>query len=310
MTDKNTDMLKNYEDRENFQIIKEKLGSLFDISEKETSVYLLLLTHKNLTANEISRIARIQRTRVYEIFRNLKTKGLVELSSENPKRFNAISPRIAIDNWIFNRKRHFEKKSSMLLDLLPTLMKIWKNQHQETLSNRVSLISVDLIKEVIPQEMKIAQKNLYLALRDPVQDVSTFTSVHTELFEPYAISKAIQSFLRRGVLLHILIGDPEFFLKNAHPIMLKTLMNGLIEGTIEVRTLHHHFPQSFLLVDDNLVYIFFLSSSQNTYNEALRAESKSLRDLFRLVWEKFWEEATPINLDSVLKMVEAKKNKG
>lgn len=82
--------------------------------------------------------------------------------------------------------------------------------------------------------------------------------------------------------------------------MLKTLANGLIEGTIEVRSFNEPFPQSFLLVDDERVYLFFLSAYRNTQNEANRAESRSLRQFNCHFWLKFWQESTPLDLTEVI----------
>jgi hypothetical protein len=82
--------------------------------------------------------------------------------------------------------------------------------------------------------------------------------------------------------------------------MLRTLLNGFIDGTIEVRALYEPFPQSFLLVDDERVYLFFLSLNRETQNEALKAENQSLRSFFSLIWQRLWKEATPLDLDRVI----------
>ena len=100
--------------------------------------------------------------------------------------------------------------------------------------------------------------------------------------------------------MKILVGDSGDFLKRVHPKKLKVLLSGLIDGTIEVRALNEPFPQSFLLVDDERVYIFFLSVYQENYSEAIRAESPSLNKFFILTWNRFWEDATPLTLDKIL----------
>ncbi len=291
---------KAFQRIDDFNEFKEKVKTLFDLSESEVSTYMILLMNDRLTAAELSKIAGIQRTRIYEIFRRLKEKELVTLSSENPQRFSVVSPRIAIDNWLFKRRRLLEEKSSQLLGILPTLQKIWNDQHEELLGTRVSLISEDNIREIIPQEMKIAQKKLCLALRDPSLENPQLGGSFIRLFDPRAFHNGIQNFLERGVQLQILIGDPDIFLKRAHPHKLKSLARGLIDETIEVRALNKPFPQSFLLVDDERVYLFFLSNYRESQNEAIRAESQSLREFFSLVWQKFWNAATPLTLEKVL----------
>ncbi|GAG44400.1 unnamed protein product, partial [marine sediment metagenome] len=114
----------------------------------------------------------------------------------------------------------FEEKKSLLFDFLPTLQKLWNNQYEEHLCSRVSLISEDLVKEIIPQEIRAAHKKIYIALRDPSPEITFSTNTFTRLFDPRTFKIGIQSFLKRGVRLHILIGDPKLFLEKSHPIML------------------------------------------------------------------------------------------
>ena len=63
-----------------------------------------------------------------------------------------------------------------------------------------------------------------------------------------------------------------------------TLVNGLLDGIIEVRSLNIHLPQSFLLVDSKRLYLFFFDESQGGIREALRTENQSLTEFFRLIW--------------------------
>lgn len=299
----NRKKLRDYNNNEDLNNIKERLRSLFDLSGKEVKVYMILLINDKLTATEVSKFAEIQRTRTYEIFRRLREKNLVVLTSENPQCYSVISPRIAIDSLLLKHKELFEEKSSLLLKFLPTLQKLWNDQYEELLSSRVSLISEDLVKEVLPKEIRDANKNLYLAIRDPASEITLSTCTFTRLFDPRYFEIGIQNFSKRGARLHILIGDPELFLKKSHPIMLKTLVQGLAEGTIEVKTINEHFPQSFLLVNDLRVYLFFFNPYQDLYNEAIRAECQGLRDFFKLVWQKFWVDATPLDTEKLLKKI-------
>lgn len=283
--------------------IKDKLQTILDLSENEISVYFVLLTNDKLTANNLSLITQIQRTRIYDIVRRLKEKDLIELISDNPQRYSAVSPRVAIDNYLFKRRQNIEVESSKLTSLLPTMQKIWNDQHEEILGHRVSLVSEEFIQQIIPQEMKIAQNKLCLGLRD-FSEKSPLR--HTKLFDPREFSMGIQDFLQRGVLLHILIGDDELFLEKSHPFMLKTLLNGLLAGTIEVRAINSEFPQSFFIVDDERVFLFFLNDRYDAYSEAMRASNRSMRDFFKIIWKKFWVEATPLNIEAVVKAIDIK----
>ncbi|MHA1941943.1 MAG: TrmB family transcriptional regulator [Candidatus Hodarchaeales archaeon] len=286
---------------------KEQIKSLFDLSESEVTVFMHLLVNEKLTATEIASATGIQRTRTYEIFRQLREKELIELTSENPQKYSIVSPRIAFDNWLIKSQQRLESKKSLLMDVLPAIQRIWNEQHESHISNRISLISEDLVKEIIPQEIKIAQKAIYLALKDPSSSSRTYGTHAARLFDPFMFNTGIQGLLKRGVKLYILIGNIDIFIKNAHPVLLKTLMNGLIDGIIEVKALNEHLPQSFLLVDFERLYLFFLDESQGTMREAMRTGKRSLTEFFTLIWEKFWESATGLELEKVVNELKTEK---
>ncbi|MHA1443369.1 MAG: TrmB family transcriptional regulator [Candidatus Hodarchaeales archaeon] len=289
-----------------FPDLKLQIKSLFDLSESEVKVYMQLLANDKLTATRISEITDIQRTRTYEIFRNLREKELIELISENPQKYSVVSPRIAIDNWLLKSQRRLEKKKTTLMKILPSIQQIWNSQHEDFISNRISFISEDLVREIIPHEIKNARKEIYLALKDPTSRTSTHKGHAGRLFDPLMFNEGIQDFLQRGVKLHILLGKSDQFIGRAHPVLLKTLINGLIDETIEVKSLNEHFPQSFLLVDKERVYLFFLEEFSSSMKEALRAESQSLTEFFSLVWSKLWNDAIPIDLESVIQALNEK----
>jgi sugar-specific transcriptional regulator TrmB len=289
-----------------FPDLKSQIKGLFDLSESEVKVYMQLLANDKLTATEISEITKIQRTRTYEIFRNLREKELIELISENPQEHSVVSPRIAIDNWLLKSQRILEKKKTTLMNILPSIQQLWNSQREDFISSRISLISEDLVREIIPHEIKNARKEIYLALKDPSSHTSTYTGHTARLFDPLMFNEGIQNFLQRGVKLYILLGKSDLFIRRSHPVLLKTLINGLIDGTIEVKSLNIPFPQSFLLVDKERVYLFFLEAFSSSMKEALRAESRSLTEFFSLVWTKLWKDSEPIDLESVIQTLNDK----
>lgn len=276
--------------------MKQHLQILFKLSKKEIDVYFQLLINEKLTATELSQSTKIQRTRIYEVIRSLKENGLVELRSIAPKEFSAIAPRKALDNWLFQRRKLYEEESSKMLSLLPSLQSIWKRGNEEFLGSRVTLITEDLVKEILPIEVQSAKKHLHLAIRDPSSSTSTATTMFERLFDPLPIVKDIQNLSGKGVKLHILIGDPEQFIQRTSPYLQNTLVNGLKSENIVVKSLGMAFPQSFMLVDDIRIYLFFLDSHEDSHSEALRAESLSLVELFKLIWDLFWTKARPIHL--------------
>ncbi|PWI46448.1 hypothetical protein CEE45_16720, partial [Candidatus Heimdallarchaeota archaeon B3_Heim] len=208
--------------------------------------------------------------------------------------------RLAFDNWLLISQQRIEAKKSMLMDVLPSIQEIWNEQHENQISNRISLVSENLIREIIPQEIKTAQKTIYLALKDPPSSNRKKISHAGRLFDPFMFNTGIQGLLKRGVKLSILIGNIDLFIQKSHPVLLKTLVNGLVDGIIDIKALNSHLPQSFLLVDSKRLYLFFLDDVQAEKGEALRTERRSLAEFFILVWEKFWSSASTIDFEHVV----------
>ncbi|MHA1975749.1 MAG: TrmB family transcriptional regulator [Candidatus Hodarchaeales archaeon] len=294
--------------RDNLISLKEQIKTLLDLSDSESTIFMHLLRNDEFTAAEIAKATGIQRTRTYEVFRQLREKELIELTSENPQKYSIVSPRLAFDNWILKSQQKIESKKSMLMDVLPSIQDIWNEQHENLITGRISLISENLVKEIIPQEIRTAKKVILLALKDTPTPNKTYSSHAGRLFDPFMFNTGIQGLLKRGVKLFILIGNIELFIQNAHPVLLKTLINGLIDGIIEVRSLNIHLPQSFLLVDSERLYLFFFDETQGGMREALRTEKQSLTEFFKLIWDKFWIDASEIDLENVVNKLKAEKS--
>ncbi|MHA2238361.1 MAG: TrmB family transcriptional regulator [Candidatus Hodarchaeales archaeon] len=287
--------------------LKEQIKTLLDLSESECTVFMHLLQNNELTATEIAKATGIQRTRTYEIFRQLREKELIELTSENPQKYAIVSPRLAFDNWLLKSQQRLETKKSMLMDVLPSIQEIWNEQHENLITKRLSLISETLVKEIIPQEIRSAKQAIFLALKDSPKRDKGVGSHAGRLFDPFMFNTGIQGLLKRGVKLFILIGNIDNFIQNAHPVLLKTLINGLLDGIIEVRSLNIHLPQSFLLVDSERLYLFFFDETQGGVREALRTERRSLTEFFNLIWQNFWDNSSEIELDNVVNKLKDEK---
>ncbi len=85
--------------------------------EREVRIYLALLKNYSLTALQISKEVRIDRTTTYDILERLINKGIVSTSVRNgTKHFTALKPRELL--------LHFKEKYGLLANILPELNKI------------------------------------------------------------------------------------------------------------------------------------------------------------------------------------------
>ena len=86
--------------------LKEFLSKL-KLSNYEINVYLSLLNSKSLSAREIIKRSGVPRGRIYNVLKDLMSKGMVHIQDSRPKIYKAIPPNRAMNNLI----SHIEEKS-------------------------------------------------------------------------------------------------------------------------------------------------------------------------------------------------------
>ncbi|MFH1089794.1 MAG: helix-turn-helix domain-containing protein [Candidatus Uhrbacteria bacterium] len=93
-------------------------------SEKETNVYLALLTLGKGTVSEIARQAEMNRTTGYDILSKLVNYGLVSVSGKEPKQEYVAESPDKVVNFLENKKRETEKQIVGAKKFLPQLKSI------------------------------------------------------------------------------------------------------------------------------------------------------------------------------------------
>jgi sugar-specific transcriptional regulator TrmB len=69
------------------------------LSEYESAAYLALLQEGRATANDVATAADVPQSRVYDVLDRLNTKGFVKTQPGRPKKFGAVGPERAIDQY-------------------------------------------------------------------------------------------------------------------------------------------------------------------------------------------------------------------
>jgi sugar-specific transcriptional regulator TrmB len=77
----------------------------YGLSDQEALLYVALVK-KSSTASDVAEKTGIQRTRIYEIARELEAKGFIEMSLERPVIFRAVNPESVLKKL----KSDYEKK--------------------------------------------------------------------------------------------------------------------------------------------------------------------------------------------------------
>ena len=87
----------------------------------ESEAYVALLSRKELTAEEISRITSVPLTRVYDTLEQLMLKGFARIVETRPKQFHAISPERAKHEYLSYLRRNFDSNVVQIENSLKSL---------------------------------------------------------------------------------------------------------------------------------------------------------------------------------------------
>jgi sugar-specific transcriptional regulator TrmB len=103
------------------------------LSEYETKAYSSLVELKRAKAGNISASSKVPQSKIYGVLDSLADKGLVTILPSKPKLFQAITPKIAIDNLIKNKKDNLtvlENNKSNILNTLTAKLPIKQDNFQ------------------------------------------------------------------------------------------------------------------------------------------------------------------------------------
>jgi len=84
------------------------------LSEYEAGAYLALLRQGTGTAKEIANASGIPQSRIYDVLEKLEEKGFVTIQMGRPKRFGAIEPELAVEQFLKHERSEFEEEISQV----------------------------------------------------------------------------------------------------------------------------------------------------------------------------------------------------
>lgn len=94
------------------------------LTENEAKVYICLLRKQQFTATEISRCAKVNRSKIYSVLQSLNSKGLCHEKLGKVRKYQAENPETAFDHL-----KTIQTKKMQILDSLPAALgPIFDNQ--------------------------------------------------------------------------------------------------------------------------------------------------------------------------------------
>jgi len=145
------------------------------LKEYEAKCFVALTRVPKATAKEISNIADVPRTRVYDANRILEAKGLVEVQHTNPQQFRAVSIEEASETL----RKEYAQRIESLESRLAALDSFDRNDDSDTVHEVWSLSSEDAVTTRTTELISEAQDEVLLF----VGDEAVFTSELVDAIE-------------------------------------------------------------------------------------------------------------------------------
>ena len=102
------------------------------LSDKEASVYLILLQVDSMTVLEMSKKTKINRTTIYPVIESLEKKGLVSGVVNKKNEYMAESPE-RLETYVDRQKILLEENANKLKDIIPQLKSIQREMGERPL---------------------------------------------------------------------------------------------------------------------------------------------------------------------------------
>ncbi|MBA2487786.1 MAG: TrmB family transcriptional regulator [Chloroflexi bacterium] len=138
------------------------LGQLsrLGLTNDEARCYATLVSRGGLTASQLCTATGVTRGRIYDVVRGLLSKGVVLETATNVRRFEAVSPPVAVTNLLERRHREdegLERSAQQVIESLqtsaatgeapPTLLEVIR--HRATLRQRCGQLERAAVEEIL-----------------------------------------------------------------------------------------------------------------------------------------------------------------
>lgn len=259
------------------------------LTERESKVYITLLSKKSFTSSELQKIAGIPRTKIYEVLFKMVDKGLcVERRIGKVKYYEAIEPKKALHKMLDEYKTNYHAELEKKNELADNLTKLFNPVFEK---NKTFINPLEFVEVVKDKEQ--AQKKILEAFREAKSEVLFLIK------GPYVCDtnmraneqlKEERNMLKRGVKCRKIYESHELDEAGALITQFKSLAKlGSQLKTIET------IPIKMVVIDERLV-IFPLQDTLSSINELtiISIEHKEMVHACRILFTFLWSEARPM----------------
>lgn len=238
----------------------------FALTDYEVKAYVSLVESGALAASELSQIASIPYSKIYEILGNLERKGWVESAQGRPSRYFPKAPSTALES---NRVRFETNMRSSQVDALQELQPLYEKKGVQEKPDIWIVRGQDNIIDKIKETLGRTRRELMVAM--PVVPESIVS-----------IALPILALMKeKGVKIFVML--PE----NANKDLVRRLRT-----VVEVRTRQQMFGGG-IISDDNQIILLLGEEPEKGLTLAISSEHIGLVRFGKTYFEYLWESSKP-----------------
>jgi len=229
-------------------------------SAHEALVYKLLLKEGSMDVKKIAKSANVLPNALYRLLLKLQNKGLITVSGSRPALYKAITPSIALDNYITNKIHELESFRSVTTNRLQ-------------ITKKDSQTRIDLIKDA--HDFFLEYARAANQTKEEILIISIGESV------PEEVMLANRDAIQRGVTIRFIVHKLD---QDNRDLLLSWRKMGL---------LIRYFPDwgFHLVVFDNTISLLSINNPDRTSERIAlmiysRGLSKAYADYFNSTWNK------------------------
>lgn len=261
------------------------------LTERETKVYITLLSKKSFTSSELQKTANIPRTKIYEVLYKMIERGIcVERRAGKIKYYEAVEPKKALnkilDDYKISYQSEFEKKKELTENLSGLFNPIFqKNKDLDRPLEYVEVIKdKDHAQKRIIDAFKSAQTEVLSFVKGPYV-CDTTTRVNQQLKEE-------KNLLKRGVICRKIYELTE--LEEHLPVIEQFKPLAKLGSKLKMI---NSLPVKMVIFDEKKV-IFPLQDTINNPNEftIIIVEHPGMVMACKILFNHVWETSQPLKI--------------
>jgi sugar-specific transcriptional regulator TrmB len=244
------------------------------ISEAEEQVYEHLLTNPSATVSEIARAQACSPGKVLRLLDAIEAKGLATHTPEQPRRYIAASPDIALEALALRRQEDLQLARARINELKEQTS-IHRRDEQKQIVELI--VSRDAQRQALDHLQRTAREEILCMTRPPMI-LTSATAIERDSDK----IRHLMSLSQRCIV------DPTFL---ELPGAIDKVRNDMENG--EDARLLPQVPLKMVLADRRIAFVA-LNPNQSD-SPALLIRSSALLDALHALFEILWRQAAPIS---------------